>query len=68
MTDITDQIKELNEKIGPKRIETEGVKTEDQNIRDLAAVARTIGDYKPVFSNFLGAQFVPKGRTCEDTE
>ena len=42
MTDITDQIKELNEKIGPRRIETEGVKTEDQSIKDLAAVTKLI--------------------------
>lgn len=66
MSDISDQIKELNDKIGPRRVKTEGVETEDHDIKSLAAVARTMGTVKPTFGNFMYTKVVPNGCSCEE--
>lgn len=62
MSDIADRIKELNEKIGPRKIETPDLKTEDHSLKDLMELERAQRACQvPLFSNFAMTKVVPKG-------
>jgi hypothetical protein len=65
---LAGQLKEINDLLGPKRIKTPNMETEDHDLKDLLAVQRTTTVVRPHFSNFAFTKVKPKGGcSCEDS-
>jgi hypothetical protein len=65
---LAEQLKAINDVIGPKRIKTPNMETEDHDLKDLLYLQRTTTVVRPHFSNFAFAKAVPKGGcSCEDS-
>ena len=65
---LAEEIKLINDTLGPKRIKTPNMETEDHDLKDLLYLQRTTTVVRPHFSNFAFAKAVPKGGcSCEDS-
>lgn len=65
---LAEQLKAINDVIGPKRIKTPNMETEDHDLKDLLELQRTTTVVRPHFSNFAFTKAIPKGGcSCEDS-
>lgn len=65
---LAEQLKQINDVIGPKRIKTPNMETEDHDLKDLLELQRTTTVVRPHFSNFAFTKAIPKGGcSCEDS-
>ena len=65
---LADELKEINDVIGPKRIKTPNIETEDHDLKDLLEVQKRTTVVRPHFSNSAFTKAKPKGGcSCEDS-
>lgn len=65
---LADDLKAINDTLGPKRIKTPNMETEDHDLKDLLEVQRRNTVTRPHLSNFAFTKAVPKGGcSCEDS-
>jgi hypothetical protein len=65
---LAEQLQQINDLLGPKRIKTPNMETEDHDLKDLLEVQRTTTVVRPHFSNFAFTKAIPKGGcSCEDS-
>jgi len=65
---LAEEIRVINDTLGPKRIKTPNMETEDHDLKDLLYLQRTTTVVRPHFSNFAFTKVIPKGGcSCEDS-
>lgn len=61
---LADELKNINDTLGPKRIKTPMLETEDHDLSDLMKVQRNTTVVKPHFCNFGFTKVIPKEGDC----